>query len=76
MLTAAGVQLLADQRLQDPFGRELRYLFTPDRQSIAATMILEGLALAWREDGAFRDTLVAIEDDARAALRGCLWAES
>ncbi len=74
-LTAGGVQLLADERLQDPFSRELRYLFTPAGLSIDAVMIEEGLAQAWRKDGALRDVLVATEDDARSARRGCLWAD-
>ncbi|MEE8338200.1 MAG: thermonuclease family protein [Dehalococcoidia bacterium] len=74
-LTAGGVQLLADERLQDRFSRELRYLFTPDRLSIDAVMIGEGLARAWTEDGALRDALVAIEDEARSEHRGCLWVE-
>lgn len=74
-LTADGVRLLADQRQQDRFDRELRYLFTPDRLSIDAAMVGAGVARAWTEDGALRDTLVAIEDDARSARRGCLWAE-
>jgi endonuclease YncB( thermonuclease family) len=74
-LTADGVQLLADERVQDRFGRELRYLFTAAGLSIDAVMVDEGLAHAWREDGAFRDLLVAIEDGARSARRGCLWAD-
>ena len=74
-LTADGVQLLADERLQDRFSRELRYLFTPDRRSIDAAMVGEGLARAWTQDGALRDALVAIEDEARSERRGCLWAE-
>lgn len=74
-LTADGVQLLAGERLQDRFSRELRYLFTPDRLSIDAAMVGEGLAHAWTQDGALRDVLVAIEDEARSERRGCLWAE-
>jgi endonuclease YncB( thermonuclease family) len=66
-LTRDGVRLLADERLRDGFGRELRYLFTPSGLSIDATMVGEGLAEAWRADGALRDTLVAIEDEARSA---------
>jgi len=74
-LTVGGVQLLADERLRDSVGRELRYLFTPAGLSIDAVMIEEGLAHAWREDGALRDVLVATEDGARSARRGCLWAD-
>ncbi len=75
-LTGGGVQLLAGERLQDRFGRELRYLFTPERLSIGAVMVGEGLARAWGDDGALRERLVTVEDEARAAGRGCLWAES
>jgi endonuclease YncB( thermonuclease family) len=72
-LAAAAVRLRPDTRLQDRFGRELRYLYTPDGFSIDATLVAEGLATAWREDGALRDGLVALEQEARAAGRGCLW---
>jgi endonuclease YncB( thermonuclease family) len=37
------------------------------------TLIREGLAVAWRGDGAMRDELIALEAEARAARRGCLW---
>ena len=73
-LAAAEVRLLADDRLEDAGGRALRYLFTPAGLSIDAVLIEEGLATAWRQDGAFRDALVAIEEAARDAGRGCLWA--
>lgn len=75
-LAGTQVQLLADQRQQDGFGRELRYLATPAGRSIDATLMLEGLARAWPDDGALRDALVAMEAEARAARRGCLWGSS
>ena len=31
-------------------------------------------AEAWRQDGAFRDQLVELEDEARDAGTGCLWS--
>lgn len=74
-LAGDAVLLRADQRQQDPFGRELRYVYTLDGGSIDATLVAEGLALAWRADGALRDALVAIEEEAHAAGRGCLWRE-
>ena len=74
-LAGGEVRVLPDVRLRDSSRppRELRYLFTPDGRSIDAALIAEGLALAWREDGANRDAFVALEDEARAAKRGCLW---
>ena len=72
-LASARVLLLPDERLEDPGGRQLRCVFTPDGRSIDAALIDDGLATAWREDGAYRDQLVDIEEDARDARRGCLW---
>ncbi|MEZ4503760.1 MAG: thermonuclease family protein [Dehalococcoidia bacterium] len=72
-LAGSSVQLLPDERLQDPNGRELRYVFTSDGRSIDATLVAEGLAEAWRQDGRFREDLVALEDEARADGVGCLW---
>jgi micrococcal nuclease len=73
-IAGAGVLLLEDERHEDSGGRQLRYLFTPDGRSIDAELVDDGLALAWREDGAYRDQLVAIEEAARAAGIGCLWS--
>jgi len=75
-LAAGEVRLLADDRLEEDGGRALRYVFTPVGLSIDAILIDEGLPIAWRQDGAFRDALVAIEETARQAGRGCLWASS
>ncbi len=72
-LVAESVILVPDARLQDPGGRELRYVFTPEGRSLDATLVAEGLAKAWRSDGTLRDKLVALEDDARRSRRGCLW---
>lgn len=72
-LVGREVVLVPDARLRDRSGRELRYVFGLDGRSIDATLVAEGLARAWRDDGALRDRLVAIEDDARRAKRGCLW---
>jgi endonuclease YncB( thermonuclease family) len=73
-LAGDAVLLLADVRLQDQGGRELRYVFTEDRVSIDAALLDEGLAVAWTSDGTFRDEFVALEEGARAAGTGCLWA--
>lgn len=75
-LAGAQVLLVADQRLQDPGGRELRYVYTESGSSIDALMLYEGLAVAWTADGALRDQFIAIEQNSRAAQRGCLWGQS
>lgn len=75
-LAGAEVLLVADERLQDRNGRELRYVYTEAGISIDAVMLDEGLAVAWTEDGALRDELIATEQEAIAAGRGCLWGES
>lgn len=67
------VLLLPDARERDPFGRLLRYAFTEDGSSIEARLIAEGLGRAWRQDGAYRDALVALEEAARTIGTGCLW---
>ncbi len=67
------VLLLPDAREGDPYDRLLRYVFDEERRSIDARLIAEGLAEAWRADGAYRDELVALEEEAQAANVGCLW---
>jgi micrococcal nuclease len=72
-LASDGVRLLPDARNRDRFGRLLRYVYTNDGRSIDALLIAEGLAHAWRDDGALRLALIALEERARAAGTGCLW---
>ncbi len=67
------VLLLPDARERDRSGRLLRYVFDAQGQSVDARLIAEGYAHAWREDGAYRDQLVALEDQTRADAVGCLW---
>jgi micrococcal nuclease len=67
------VLLLPDARDRDRYGRLLRYVFDADGDSIDAQLIAEGLARAWRDDGAYRDQLVALEVEADRADVGCLW---
>ena len=74
-LVGSRMLLLADERLEDPGGRQLRYLYTPDGLLIDAVMVAEGYAEAWRADGSLRTMLGAIESDARDAEGGCLWAD-
>jgi len=73
MLVGERVLVLRDARLIDPNQRELGYIFLEDGTSVDATLVAEGFAEAWRADGYYRDQLVALEDEARAAGRGCLW---
>lgn len=76
-LAGRTVLLLPDPSLEgrdrDRGGRLLRYVFDERVRSIDARLIAEGLAVAWTEDGAYRDDLVALEGAARAAKAGCLW---
>jgi micrococcal nuclease len=72
-LAAGEVRLMRDLRNRDRNGRLLRYVYTPAGLSIDAVLIDEGLARAWTDDGALRDPLVALEAEAQAARRGCLF---
>lgn len=68
------VRLRADARNRDRSKRLLRYVYTDSGVSIDALLVAEGLAYAWREDGAYRSPLIALEDLARGLRRGCLWS--
>ena len=46
---------------------------TTDGGSIEARLIAEGLGEAWRQDGAYRDELVALEEEVQTLAVGCLW---
>jgi len=72
-LAGAFVRLMPDERLEDAGGRQLRYLFTPDGESIDARLVSDGVVRAWRLDGALRWQLLTLEGEARFAERGCLW---
>ncbi len=67
------VRLLPDARERDRYGRLLRYVYTPAGLSVDAEMVAEGLAHAWRTDGALRVPMIALEDAAHAGGVGCLW---
>ena len=58
----------------DDGARLLRYAFLADGRSLDATLVAEGLARAWRRDGQLRDAIVRLEEAAREAGTGCLWA--
>lgn len=66
------IYLLADAREFDSFNRLLRYVFLKDGTSVDATLVAEGYGNAWRQDGRYRDQLVALERQAAEAGRGCL----
>jgi len=72
-LIGGRVLLLPDARDEDAFGRELRYVFTPEGVSVDATLVAEGFGLAWRSDGRYREEIIGLEAQAEAAERGCLW---
>ena len=74
-LAGREVRLLPDARDRDRYGRLLRYVYAPDGLSIDAALVAEGLALAWRKDGALRLEIIALEEDARAGHEGCLWGK-
>ena len=74
-LVPAGATLLLHPGPRNSHGdRLLRYAFLPDGRSLDATLVAEGLALAWRRDGQLRDAIVALEETARETGTGCLWA--
>jgi endonuclease YncB( thermonuclease family) len=75
-LIGGKVLLLPDARLEDPNGRLLRYIFRADGTSVDATLVAEGFALAWRDDGRYREQLISLERQAQAAGRGCLWSST
>jgi endonuclease YncB( thermonuclease family) len=72
-LAGRHVLLLADARHRDSGDRLLRYVFTLDGYSIDAALVAEGFAHAWTSDGFYRDTLMALEEEAQREGRGCLW---
>ena len=73
LLAGSKIWLLPGPRDSDQFGRLLRYVFTAEGISIDATLVAEGLGVAWQSDGQYRDQIVELEAGARAAGRGCLW---
>ncbi len=67
------IYLLADAREYDPNNRLLRYVFLADGTSVDATLVAEGFAEAWRQDGQYREEIGALQAQAEASSRGCLW---
>jgi endonuclease YncB( thermonuclease family) len=74
-LAGARVLLEDDPGYQiDGAGRRLYYAYTPEGTSIEAALVREGLALAVRPDARHGPALAALQAEAQAAARGCLWA--
>ena len=75
MKTLAGetVRLESGPRAEDPFGRQLYYVYTESGDSIDELLISRGLAIAWIQDGQHREHLKSLEAEARQANTGCLW---
>lgn len=74
-LAGEQVQLLADERQTDSFGRELRYVYAADGMLIDQELVAQGFGYAWTDDGQFRSQIMAAEAQARATGVGCLWDE-
>ena len=72
-LAGPSVRVQLGNRPTDPNGRLLFYVFTKRGESIAETLIKEGLGRAWTRDGQHRDLLVAVERQAKVGQFGCLW---
>ncbi len=67
------VRLEPDTRDKDEYGRLLRYVFTNEGVSVDATLVIEGLARAWRDDGRYASRLTTYETHAHLEGIGCLW---
>lgn len=70
------VYLMADVRERDDNGRLLRYVFSSDGVLVDASLIADGLGIAWRKDGTLRDALVDLEAETRELDIGCLWGKN
>ena len=76
-LVAGGILLEPDPAYElDGLSRRLYYAYTADGTSIDETLVAEGLGRAVRTDGSHGAVLAALEAEAQAAGRGCLWADS
>jgi endonuclease YncB( thermonuclease family) len=75
----AGARVLLEEDPAYPFdaaGARLLYAYTAGGQSIDAALIREGLARAVRIDARHGAELAALQAEAQASGRGCLWAAS
>jgi endonuclease YncB( thermonuclease family) len=74
LLSGGAVRLAFDERVRDTHGRLLAYVFTDEGLNIDAQLVAEGIGKAWKRDGFLRDRIMALEDQARLAKKGCLWS--
>jgi endonuclease YncB( thermonuclease family) len=76
-LAGAQVYLVEDPSIGvDPIGRRLFYAYTAVGSSIDAALVREGLAWAAYPDAPRGGELAALQAEAQAAGRGCLWGGS
>ena len=74
LISGGGVRLVGEPGMTfDARSRRLYHMTTGDGRSVAAEMVAAGFASADGQ-GSNRETLAALEETARAARRGCLWA--
>jgi micrococcal nuclease len=71
-LAGDSVRVEAGPRQEDRYRRSLYYVYTMDGQSIDETLIKEGLALAWTQEGQHKDVLIAAEEATRDNPPECL----
>lgn len=72
-LVGKEVLLLADAQDKDKNNILMRYVFTPDGTSVDATLVAEGFSHASGVQGRFTSDIAALEEQAKADKRGCLW---
>lgn len=72
-LAGKEVLLSFEGRPRDKHGRLLAYVFTPAGLSIDGALVAGGLGRAWIRDGRWRDGMEALQREAKAEKRGCLW---
>jgi endonuclease YncB( thermonuclease family) len=73
MLAGQALRLLPDGADENDSRELRRYVFLPDGTSIDATLVAEGFGHATMTDGRYRDQIAALQAEAQAAGRGCLW---
>ena len=72
-LVRGGVRIETGPRIEDPFGRMLRYVYDLNGNSIEVQLIAGGFARAPANDGQHASRLGELEQSARANHAGCLW---
>ena len=72
-LVRGGVRIETGPRIEDPFGRMLRYVYDLNGNSIEVQLIAGGFARAPANDGQHASRLAELERSARENHAGCLW---